>query len=58
MGNGNIWLCQITGNPSITYNNNYGMGVASTSFEWAEQGKYDNEDDLYDNGFIEIELQQ
>lgn len=56
--NGNIWLCQITGNPSISYNNSYGMGIASISFEWTEQGKYDNEDDLYDNGFIEIELQQ
>ena len=56
--NGNIWLLCITGNPSISYNNNYGMGIASVSFEWTEQGKYDNEDDLYDNGFIEIELQQ
>lgn len=54
--NGNIWLLCITGNPSITYNNNYGMGIASTSFEWTEQGKYDNEDDLYDNGFIEIDI--
>lgn len=56
--NGNIFLIMITSNPSVTYNNNYGMGIASVSFEWVEQGKYDNEDDLYDNGFIEIELQQ
>lgn len=56
--NGNIFLIMVTSNPSVTYNNSYGMGVASVSFEWTEQGKYDNEDDLYDNGFIEIELQQ
>ena len=52
--NGSIYLVYITGNPSVTYNNNYGMGVAQTSFEWIEQGKYDDEDDLYNNGFLEI----
>lgn len=54
--NGNIILCCISGNPSITYNNNYGMGIASVSFDWTEQGKYDNEDDLYDNGLIELNV--
>lgn len=54
--NGNIFLVMIVGNPTISYNNNYGMGIANTSFEWVEQGKYDNEDDLYDNGFIEIDI--
>jgi len=52
--NGNIWLIIIVGNPSITYNNSYGMGISSTSFEWMEQGKYDNQQDLYDNGLIDI----
>lgn len=56
--NSNIFMVMVTSNPSVTYNNNYGMGIASVSFEWTEQGKYDNEDDLHDNGFIEIELQQ
>lgn len=54
--NGNIFLVMIVGNPSITYNNAYGMGVANVGFEWVEQGKYDNEDDLYNNGFIEIDI--
>lgn len=54
--NGNIWLSMFTSNVTVSYNNNYGMGIASTSFEWTEQGKYDNEDDLYDNGFIEINI--
>lgn len=54
--NGNVWMLMIVGNPSVSYNNNYGMGIANVSFEWTEQGKYDNEDDLYDNGFIEIDI--
>lgn len=54
--NGSIYLVYITGNPNVTYNNNYGMGIAQTTFEWTEQGKYDNEQDLYNNGFIEITL--
>lgn len=54
--NSNVWLACIVGNPNVTYNVNMGMGVASTSFEWVEQGKYDNEDDLYNNGFIEIDI--
>ena len=49
-------MLMIVGNPSVSYNNNYGMGIANVSFEWTEQGKYDNEGDLYDNGFIEIDI--
>lgn len=55
--NGSIWMAMIIGNPSVTYNNSYGMGIATVGFEWVEQGKYDNEDDLYDNGFIDINIQ-
>lgn len=55
--NSNIFMIMVTSNPSVTYNNNYGMGIASVSFEWTEQGKYDNEDDLYDNGFIEVDTE-
>lgn len=54
--NGNIWLCLVTSNISVSYDNNYGMGIASVSFDWTEQGKYDNEDDLYDNGLIELDI--
>lgn len=54
--NGNIWLVLITSNISVSYDNNYGMGIASVSFDWTEQGKYDNEDDLYDNGLIELDI--
>lgn len=54
--NSNIWVAKIVGNPSVSYNNSYGMGIANVSFEWVEQGKYDNEEDLKNNGLIEITL--
>ena len=56
MGNGNILIIRVIGNPSISYNNNYGMGVVNVTFEWIEQGRYNNEDDLYQNGFIEMDI--
>ena len=54
--NGNIYMVMIVGNPTVSYNNNYGMGISTVNFEWVEQGKYDNENDLYNNGFIEISI--
>lgn len=48
--NGNVWLITVVGAPTTTYDSNYGMGIASTNFEWVEQGKYSNQEDLYING--------
>lgn len=50
--NGNIKLIQVIGNPSINYNNEYGMGKINVSFEWVEQGKWDKEEDLRRNDLI------
>ena len=50
--NGNIWLVIIVDNPMVSYVNEYGMGVTNISFNWIEQGKYDNEEDLIRNGLI------
>lgn len=50
--NGNIWLVQIMENPTVSYNNSYGMGKVNISFNWVEQGKYDNEYDLKENDLI------
>ena len=52
--NGNIWIIRIIGNPNVAYDNNYGMGVGTVTFEWIEQGKYNNEQDLYNNDFVDI----
>lgn len=52
--NGNIWLVGIVGDISTSYNNSFGMGVQDVSFNWVEQGKYDNQSDLYRNGLTTI----
>lgn len=50
--NGNIWLCVVNENISVTYKENYGMGIPVISFNWTEIGKADNQQDLYNNGII------
>lgn len=53
--NGNIWLCFITGNPQITYDSNWGMGLATVSAEWTEIGNPQSNQDLYECGLIPTE---
>lgn len=50
--NGNIWLVIVTDNPSVSYDSNYGMGTATLSFNWVEQGEVNNQTDLSNNNFI------
>lgn len=52
--NGNIWMVIIVGDVSTSYNNSYGMGTGSISFDWTEQGVYDNQLDLYYNNFVDV----
>ena len=51
--NTNIWLCMITGSPSVTYENSFGMGVVSIDASWVEIGDVNNSSDMYNAGFIE-----
>ena len=51
--NTNIWLCMITGSPSVTYENSFGMGVVSIDASWVEIGDVNNSSDMYSAGFIE-----
>ena len=51
--NSNIWLVLITGNPSVSFSDNYGMGVASISAAWTEIGDPNSAKDLYSNGMID-----
>lgn len=53
--NGNIWLCFITGNPQITFDNNWGMGLATVSADWTEIGNAQSNQDLYECGMIPTE---
>ena len=50
--NGNNWLVYFTGNPSVTYDNNYGQGMLTVSAKWAEVGDPNDKTDLYENGLI------
>ena len=50
--NGNNWLVYFTGNPSMSYNNNYGQGMVKVNAEWAEVGDPNDKTDLYENGLI------
>lgn len=50
--NGNNWLVYFTGNPSLTYQNNYGQGMVKINAEWTEIGDPNSKDDLYDSGLI------
>lgn len=51
--NGNIWLIMAVGEPSITYNNSYGMGKVDVNFEFVEVGDSNSEADLMSMGLVE-----
>lgn len=50
--NGNQWLVYFTGDPSTSYDNNYGQGMVKVSAEWTEVGDANDKTDLYENGLI------
>lgn len=50
--NGNNWLVYFTGNPSLSYDNNYGQGMVKVNAQWTEVGDPEDKDDLYENGLI------
>lgn len=52
--NGKIHLVRFVGSPSVSYTNAYGNGIAQVSASWVEQGKFDNQNDLYYNGLVDI----
>lgn len=50
--NGNNWLVYFTGNPTLSYDNNYGQGMVKVNAEWIEVGDPNDKTDLYENGLI------
>ncbi len=50
--NGNAWLCFVTGSPSISYVNNYGMGLMNVSFDWTEIGDLESNTDIQESGIL------
>lgn len=51
--NGKIILCRPTGGDTEIFTTNYGNVIPTITINWVEQGKYDNQDDLYDLGIID-----
>lgn len=44
--NGNYWLVIVTGNPTVDYDNNWGMGMMTAGFQWSEVGDANNANDM------------
>ena len=53
--NGNIWIAKINAAPTFVYNSAYGNGIITITLSFVEQGKYDNQSDMKNNGLINIE---
>ena len=51
--NGRIHLVRFVGSPSVGYTTYYGNGVTQVTANWIEQGRFDNQEDLYNNGLID-----
>ena len=50
--NGNCWLTRVVSSPSKSYIMQTTNGINTVAFNWVEQGKYNNQEDLEDNGLI------
>lgn len=50
--NGNIWEVMFTGNPVISYSNQWGMGLPSVNATWTEIGDVNDEDSLRYGGLL------
>lgn len=48
--NGNIWLCMVTSNPTVTFVKNNALGINEISVGWTEVGDANSNQDLYETG--------
>lgn len=52
--NGNIWLVMFVDNIDTSFDNSWGMGMATITGNWVEVGDPNDENDLYDMGLIKL----
>jgi hypothetical protein len=52
--NGNIFVGQITTEPSFSLFQTLGNSIGNISFGFVEQGKWNNQEDLYATGIVDI----
>jgi hypothetical protein len=53
---GRIWMISTTGTPNETPQDV--PEIENTSFDWVEIGSVDSTNDLYNNGFINVNIEQ
>ena len=51
--NGNIYILKVVNSPQISYDGNWGNGIATISFDWVEQGKYNDYDNMLELGLFD-----
>lgn len=51
--NGNIFIIKVINSPQISYDANWGNGITTISFDWVEQGKYNNYEDMLGLGLFD-----
>lgn len=52
--NGNVIICKVINSPQISYDSNWGNGIATVSFDWVEQGKYNDYQSMLDIGLFDL----
>lgn len=52
--NGNIFIAQISDEPNVSLNQTLGNSIGDVSFSFVEQGKWNNQSDLYYSGIIDV----
>ena len=53
--NGNIWIGKTNVAPTLSYNNSYGNGIITINLSFVEQGKYNNQRDMKNNGLLNVQ---
>lgn len=51
--NGNIFIIKVINSPQISFDANWGNGIATVSFDWVEQGKYNDYDSMLELGLFD-----
>ena len=51
--NGNIYILKVVNSPQISYDGNWGNGITTISFDWVEQGKYNDYDSMLELGLFD-----
>ena len=51
--NGNIYILKVVNSPQISYDANWGNGMVTISFDWVEQGKYNDYESMLELGLFD-----